>query len=41
LSWHNLPRILDGDLDEVIDALIMHDQAEKLKQAGVENGTKS
>lgn len=35
LSLHNLPRILDGDLDPVIDALILHDQAEKLKQAGV------
>lgn len=35
MSLHNLPKILDGDLDPVIDALILHDQAEKLKAAGV------
>ncbi len=35
LSVHNLPRILDGDLDAVIDALISEDQGEKLKQVGV------
>jgi protein subunit release factor A len=27
---HNLPRVLDGDLDPLIDALITSDQAEKL-----------
>ncbi len=30
-TWHNLPRILDGDLDPLIDALILEDQSEKLK----------
>ncbi len=34
-SFHNLPRLLDGELEEVIDALILEDQAEKLKQAGI------
>ena len=27
---HNLPGILDGDLDDLIDALIMADQADRL-----------
>jgi peptide chain release factor 1 len=27
---HNLPQIMDGDLDEVIDALNMADQADRL-----------
>jgi len=35
LSAHNLPKILDGDLDTIIDALIQQDQSEKLKEAGV------
>ena len=35
LTLHNLPRILDGDLDALIEALISQDQAEKLKSAGV------
>ena len=35
LTVHNLPRILDGDLDEILDALILEDQTEKLKHAGV------
>jgi peptide chain release factor 1 len=30
LTVHNLPRVLDGDLDPLIDALITSDQAEKL-----------
>jgi peptide chain release factor 1 len=30
LTVHNLPRVLDGDLDGIIDALITSDQAEKL-----------
>ncbi len=34
LSAHNLPKILDGALDEIIDALILADQSEKLKSAG-------
>ncbi len=35
LTLHNLPRILDGDLDTLIEGLISQDQAEKLKRAGV------
>lgn len=35
LTVHNLPRILDGDLDPIIDALILEDQTIKLKAAGV------
>ncbi|HEU4782866.1 MAG TPA: peptide chain release factor 1, partial [Ktedonobacterales bacterium] len=30
VSLHNLPRILGGDLDPLIDALIASDQAQKL-----------
>ncbi len=30
MTLHNLPRVLDGDLDPLIDALITSDQAEKL-----------
>ncbi|HEY6043098.1 MAG TPA: peptide chain release factor 1 [Anaerolineae bacterium] len=33
LTVHNLPGILDGDLDEVIDALVLRDQAAKLERA--------
>jgi peptide chain release factor 1 len=33
LTAHNLPRILDGDLDAIIDPLIIEDQSLKLKQA--------
>jgi peptide chain release factor 1 len=32
LTKHNLPSIMDGDLDDIIDALRAHDQAEALKQ---------
>ena len=35
LTAHNLPRILDGDLDPVVEALVMEDQALKLKDAGI------
>ena len=35
LTLHNLPRLLDGDIDAVIDALILEDQTEKLRAAGV------
>lgn len=35
LSVHNLPGILDGNLDEIIDGLVLADQAEKLREAGV------
>ena len=35
LTEHNLPGILDGDIDEIIDALVLADQEEKLKAAGI------
>ncbi|HEX7587306.1 MAG TPA: peptide chain release factor 1 [Anaerolineae bacterium] len=35
LSVHNLPKILDGDLDAIIEALVSADQTEKLESAGV------
>ena len=31
LTLYKLNAILDGDLDEIIDGLITHDQAEKMK----------
>jgi peptide chain release factor 1 len=31
LTKHNLPSIMDGSLDDIIDALRAHDQAERLK----------
>jgi peptide chain release factor 1 len=34
LSKHNLPGILDGDLQDIIDSLRAHFQAEALKEAG-------
>jgi len=38
LTIHRLDQVLEGDLDEIIDALIAHEQAEKLKQAAAEQG---
>jgi peptide chain release factor 1 len=35
LTLHQLDRVMDGKLDDVIEALITHFQAEKLKQATV------
>ena len=36
LTKHNLPAIMDGSLEDIIDALRAHDQAEQLKvQAGM------
>jgi peptide chain release factor 1 len=35
MSLHNLPKIMDGDIDAIIDALILEDQSAKLKAAGV------
>ncbi len=32
LTLHNLPRILEGDLDEFIDALATNDQAKRLEE---------
>jgi peptide chain release factor 1 len=31
LSIHNLPRLLDGDIDEVVDALATTEQAKQLE----------
>ena len=31
LTKHNLPAIMDGNIDDIIDALRAHDQAEALK----------
>ncbi len=36
LTEHNLPGILDGDLDHIIDALVLADQTAKLRALGVE-----
>ena len=33
VSWHNLPGILDGELDPMIDAVATADQAERFQQA--------
>ncbi len=33
LTLHRLPEVLDGDLDDVVQGLIAHHQAEKLKQS--------
>ena len=33
LTVHNLDKVLLGNLDEIIDALVTSDQAEKLKNA--------
>ena len=33
LTLYKLPQIMDGDLDELIDALVTTDQAEKLARA--------
>jgi peptide chain release factor 1 len=37
LTMHNLPQILDGELDSMIDALVMADQAQRL--ASLTEGT--
>ena len=34
LTVHNLPGLLAGDLDRLIEPLIEHDQAERMAQAG-------
>jgi peptide chain release factor 1 len=37
LTKHNLPGIMDGNLDEIVDALRAHDQAEALKGLSDDN----
>ena len=39
LTVHNLAKILDGNLDEVIDALATREQAEKLQKLDLQNRT--
>jgi protein subunit release factor A len=34
MDLHNLPAVLDGDLDRLIDTLIATDQAERLADSG-------
>jgi len=34
-NFSNLPGVLNGDLDRLIDALIVHDNAERLAEAGI------
>ena len=36
LTLHKIDAILDGDLDELLDALITADQAERLKKVNAE-----
>ena len=36
ISVHDIPGILEGDLDKFIDAVATADQAERLRAAGVE-----
>ena len=35
LTLYNLPYILDGNLDEIIDKLQMAENAERLKESGL------
>jgi peptide chain release factor 1 len=37
ISSHNLPVVMDGDLDDFIDELATRDEAERLAAAGLEN----
>ena len=37
LTVHNLDKIMDGNLDEIIDALAMREQAEKLRQLDMQS----
>jgi peptide chain release factor 1 len=34
---HNLPAVMAGDLDDLIDALIMADQADRLGELGTDD----
>ncbi len=38
LTVHNLPGLLEGDLDRLVEPLIEHDQAERLAQVGAGDG---
>ena len=39
LTLYRIDEIMDGDLDELIDALVTADQAQKLQQSQTEEGT--
>jgi peptide chain release factor 1 len=34
MDLHNLPQVMDGDLDRLIDALVTTDQADRLAASG-------
>jgi len=34
-NFSNLPAVLDGELDKIIEALIIYDNAERLRASGV------
>jgi peptide chain release factor 1 len=34
-NFSNLPGLLDGNIDKLIDALVVHDNAERLKASGI------
>jgi len=33
VNWSNLPSIMDGNLDEIIERIILEDQAKKVQQS--------
>jgi peptide chain release factor 1 len=35
LSLHKLEKVLDGDIDELVDALVASDSESRLKAAGI------
>ena len=41
LTVHRLPAILDGDIDEIIDALVTEDQTERLQAGGIDIGVRT
>ncbi|RMD81889.1 MAG: peptide chain release factor 1, partial [Chloroflexi bacterium] len=36
-NFSNLPAVLDGELDKIIEALIVYDTAERLRASGISN----
>jgi peptide chain release factor 1 len=36
-NFSNLPAVLDGELDKIIEALIIYDNAERLRASGISN----
>jgi peptide chain release factor 1 len=39
LTAHNLPRILDGEIDDIIDAVSANEEARALEESGVSDGS--